>query len=194
MAIDMIEQYESGLFTEGRLGRSNFADEAFKNYTGGEEFFNLFGSRKKKKSAFREAIRTKYADLKTDCLNIQRSIDLVNNDLQTLLKKKADLQQREQLDETNLVLGELKNLQISQDCEARLSALTKQQERDSTIRDIQQLTESSVGKTQQELSGLGNQLTGGTGGGLAANKNLLIYGGIGIAAIVILALIIKSRR
>lgn len=194
MAIDMIEQDESGVFTEGRLGRSNFADEAFKNYTGGEEFFNLFGSRKKKKSAFREAIRTKYANLKTDCLNIQQSIDLVNNDLQTLLKKNANLQQREQLDETNLVLGELKNLQISQDCEAKLAALNKEKERESTIRDIQQLTESSVGKAQQELSGLGSQLSGGAGSGLAANKNLLIYGGIGIAAIVVLALIIKSRK
>lgn len=193
MAIDMIEQNESGAFTEGRLGRSNFADEHFRNYTGGEDFFNLFGSRKKKKSAFREAIRTKYADLKVDCLNIQRSIDIVNNDLQTLLKQKSDLRQREQLDETNLVLGELKKRQIDQDCEAKLAALIKQQEREGTLRDIQSLTETSVGKAQQELAGLGGQLSGGSNW-MQQNRNLLIYGGIGIAAVVVLAIVIKMRK
>jgi hypothetical protein len=67
MAIDMIENNDLGTFTEGRLGFRQFADEKFSNYTGGEDFFNLFGSRKAKKSAFRDSVRQKYQNLPSDC-------------------------------------------------------------------------------------------------------------------------------
>ena len=48
MAIDMIENNELGALAPSRLGLREFADDkwAYKNYTGGEDFFNLFGSRK----------------------------------------------------------------------------------------------------------------------------------------------------
>lgn len=51
MAIDHIENNELGTFTEGRLGWQQFVDEGYSNYTGTEDFFNLFGSKKKKKIA-----------------------------------------------------------------------------------------------------------------------------------------------
>ncbi len=50
MAIDMIENNDLGALAPSRLGLREFADDnwAYKNYTGGEDFFNLFGSRKEK--------------------------------------------------------------------------------------------------------------------------------------------------
>lgn len=61
MAIDMIENNDFGNFTEGRLGWQQFADEGFKNYTGNEDFYNLFGSRKRKKKAKAEEAAKKEA-------------------------------------------------------------------------------------------------------------------------------------
>jgi hypothetical protein len=131
--------------------------------------------------------------LPTDCLNIQRSIDIVSNDAQTLLKRKSDLEQREKLDETNLVLGELKRLQISQDCETKLATLKREQERQTTLSDLSALTEGSVGKAQQELLGLKQSVSGGAAGGGLTNQKLLIYGGVGVGALVLLAVILKRR-
>lgn len=188
MAIDMIENNELGTFTEGRLGLNQFVDEGYKNYTGGEDFFNLFGSRKKRKSAFRDAVRKKYEKLPTDCDNIQSSINIVYNDLQTIIKRKQNFQQQEEQDETNLIYGELQNLALTQKCdEVRIQA-QKAKEAESTLSTLTQITDTSVAKAKQELSGLqaGVEAT-------KSNKNLLIYAGLGVAGLLIIALIIKNR-
>lgn len=184
MAIDMIENNELGAFTEGRLGFSQFADEKNVNYTGSEDFFNLFGSRNAKKSAFRDAVKKKYQDLPSDCDNIQRSIDLITNDVTTLLKQKSTLQQRETLDESNIILGQFKKLQIQQNCEGVAAKKAREEEKASTLATLTQLTESSVGQAQKELSTAKSSPT----------KNLLIYGGVGLAAIVFIALILKKKQ
>jgi hypothetical protein len=188
MAIEMIENNELGAFGEGRLGFMNFADERNVNYGGGEEFFNLFGSRNAKKSAFRDAVKKKYQDLPSDCANIQRSIDLIANDVATLLKQKSNLAQRETLDETNIILGQFKNLQIKQNCEGIAAQQIQEQERASTLATLTQLTDSSVSQAQKELG----QQKSSVGG--VPTKNLLIYGGVGIVAIIFVALIIKNRK
>ena len=74
MAIDMIENNELGVFTEGRLGFRQFADE-----TRSEDFYNLFGSRNKKKATFREQVRARYDSFPTECSNIQTSIDAISS-------------------------------------------------------------------------------------------------------------------
>jgi hypothetical protein len=187
MAIDMIENNDLGTFTEGRLGFRQFADEKFSNYTGGEDFYNLFGSRKAKKSAFREAVRQKYQNLPSDCERVQNSIDLISNDVQTLLKQKSSLEVREKLDESNIILGEYKRLQIQQNCEGLAAQKAKQEERESTLATLTQLTESSVGQAKTELTTAKSAVAG------IPTKNLLIYGGVGVAAFILIALILKKK-
>ena len=187
MAIDMIENNDLGVFTEGRLGLRQFADET-RNYTGSEDFYNLFGSRSKKKTTFREQIRAKYDTYPTDCPNIQTSIDAISNDVATLLKQKVTLEQREKLDETNKVLGEYKNKQILQGCEALKTQENQEKERASTLDILTKLSDDSVGKAQSELQGL---VPSDEGSG--KNKNLLIYGGVGVVGLVIIALILRRR-
>ena len=186
MAIEMIENNELEGFTLGRLGFDNFTDENV-NY-GGEDFFNLFGSRNAKKSAFRTAVQTKYQNLPSDCNSIQRSIDLISNDLATLLKQKSNLSQRESVDETNIILGQFKNLQIKQDCEGKMAQQLREQEQTSTLSTLTQLTEASVGQAQKELG----QQKSSIGG--IPTKNLLIYGGLGLVGIVFIVLILKRNK
>lgn len=191
MAIDMIENNDLGVFSEGRLGLKQFADEN-RNYTGSEDFYYLFGSRKKKKATFREQVRMKYDTYPTDCANIQTSIDAISNDVATLLKQKANLEQREKLDETNKVLGEYKNKQILQGCEALKEAEKQEKERAATLETLTKLSDVSVGKAQQELQGLVPTEGAAQGDFLSKNKNLLIYGGIGVGALIVIALILRK--
>ena len=191
MAIDMIENNDLGVFTEGRLGLRQFADEN-RNYTGSEDFYNLFGSRNKKKATFREQIRAKYDTYPTDCANIQTSIDAISNDVATLLKQKVTLEQREKLDETNKVLGDYKNKQILQGCEALKEQEKQEKERASTLDTLTKLSDVSVSKAEAELKGL-SPTTGEGADFVKKNKNLLVYGGIGVVGLVIIALILRRR-
>ncbi len=188
MAIDMIENNELGVFTEGRLGFRQFADE-----TRSEDFYNLFGSRNKKKATFREQVRARYDSFPTECSNIQTSIDAISNDVATLLKQKVTLEQRERLDETNKVLGEYKNKQILQGCEALKEQDKQEKDRASTLDTLTKLSDVSVSKAQSELQGLIPSEGGGKGDFVRKNKNLLIYGGIGVVGLVIIALILRRR-
>lgn len=192
MAIDMIENNELGVFTEGRLGFRQFADET-RNYTGSEDFFNLFGSRNKKKATFREQVRARYDSFPTECSNIQTSIDAISNDVATLLKQKVTLEQRERLDETNKVLGEYKNKQILQGCEALKEQDKQEKDRASTLDTLTKLSDVSVSKAQSELQGLIPSEGSAKGDFVSKNKNLLIYGGVGVVGLVIIALILKRR-
>lgn len=184
MAIDMIENNELGAFVEGRLGFKQFTDEKYSSYTGAEDFYNLFGSRNRKKSAIRLAVQEKYQNLPSDCNSIQQSIDLISNDIATLLKSKANLQQRESLDESNIILGQFKKLQISQNCVQKLAQQSKEEERASALSTLSALSEASVGQAKAEITGTTPDDT---------NKKLLLYGGIGLGALLLIALILKKQ-
>jgi hypothetical protein len=186
MAIDMIENNELSALAPSRLGLKEFTDDSYKNYTGDQEFYNLFGSRTRKKSAIREAVRVKYIDLPTDCLNIQRSIDIVSNDIETLLKQKSNLNQREALDETNIILGEFKSKSLAQNCEQILAKQEQERSKKETLDTLVSLSDISVGKAQSELSGIVP-----SGQGVNTNK-ILIYGGVGIVVLVGIALILRK--
>lgn len=191
MAIDMIEDNELSALAPSRLGLRQFADESFKNYTGDEDFYNLFGSRKRKKSELRDKVREKYATLPTDCENIQRSIDVISNDVATLLKRKQNLEQRETLDETNLILGEYKKLLISQDCEKIAAKRESELQKAATLDTLTKLGDVSVQKAEAELKGLQSGLQKEGGAGLD-NKKILLYGGIGVGALILIALILRK--
>lgn len=187
MAIDMIENNELGVFSEGRLGFNNFADEREKSYTGSEDFFNLLGGRKAKKSVFRDAVKQKYQNLPSDCKRIQNSIDFIANDVATLLKQKPSLEQREALDESNIILGRYKSLQIKQNCEGLAAERAKKLDSESTLATLTQLTESSVGQAQSELTKSKSSIGG------IPTQNLLIYGGLGVLAVIFVVIISKRK-
>lgn len=186
MAIDMIEDNELGALAPSRLGSYQFADEAFKNYAGGEDFFNLFGSRARKKDDAVTRARAKFANLPKDCQNIQKSIDVINNELQLLLKSKSNLDVKTQIAETNRILAEFKRAQIEQDCDKKLSESKVATEREETLKTLTTLSDVSVGKAQEEIKGL----QGGENGD--NTKKILIYGGVGLALVVAVILILRK--
>jgi len=189
MAIDMIENNELGALASSRLGMKQFADEQYKNYTGDQEFYNLFGSRTRRKEKYRSAVQGKFVDLPTDCDNIQKSIDIVSADIEVLMKQKQNLKQRESLNEANFILGELKKKQIEQDCQNLLAKKKVEAERAATLDTLTKLGDVSVGKAQSELAGLKTE-DGKDAGGLDTKK-LLIYGGVGVAVLIGIALILR---
>jgi len=217
MAIDSIERSE--LMATSRLGgMKNFIDDKYVNYTGGDDFYNLFGSRKKKKTKARQQVVNKYNSLSTDCSNIQTSIDTVENDLETLVKRsgtKPKLEIREQIDETNIILGELKSMQIKQGCLKAESAAQSEQSAKETLGILQSLGESQVEKSKSDIAasskggGISDVISGIFGGNKSGNedtvldtstkkttdnKKLLLYGGIGVAAIVLILVVVKMTK
>lgn len=194
MAIDMIENNELGALAPSRLGLREFADDkwAYKNYTGGDDFFNLLGSRKKKMEKYSSWARTKFENLSTDCDKIQGSIEIINNEIQLLLKQKQTLNIKTQLKETNQILADFKRTQIEQDCERILTQAKSEKEREQTLATLTQLSDVSVGKAQQELAGLQAGLSPQEASSQANMKKYLLYGGIGLGAILLIALITKK--
>lgn len=205
MATDMLENCGLSALDDSRLGNKNFIDEgqiAVKRqviqggfmFTGEEDFYNLFGSRNKKKSNFRLAQRNKYKDLKDDCDNIQISIDIISNDVATLLKRRSDLETKERLIEANVVLGEFKNKQIANRCEEVKAASLKESERAKSLELLTSISDTTVNKAKGDLAGLigGDAKDGGaaTVGGI--NKKVLLYGGIGLGVLVVAAILIRK--
>lgn len=205
MATDMLENCGLSALDDSRLGNRNFIDEgqiAVKRqviqggfmFTGEEDFYNLFGSRNKKKSNFRLAQRNKYKDLKDDCDNIQISIDIISNDVATLLKRRSDLENKERLSEANAVLGEFKNKQIANRCEEVKAAALKESERAKSLELLTSISDTTVNKAKGDLTGLiGGDAKDGSAaivGGI--NKKVLLYGGIGLGVLVVAAILIRK--
>lgn len=201
MAIDMIESNELSALAPSRLGLKQFADEGFKNYTGSEDFFNLFGSRRRKKSAIRDAVVAKYKDLPTDCDNIDSSIAFLTKEVSDLQKQKRSLQQREALDEATIILNQFKALKTENRCAEIKAAREKEAERiaaEAPPTSAVQPATTGVIPTggaapvqQVGLQPISEELAQESVGGID-NRNLLIYGGIGLAVLVGIALILRK--
>jgi hypothetical protein len=193
MAIDMIENNELGALAPSRLGLNEFVDDkwAYKNYTGEEDFFNLFGSRKKKMDKYTSWAKAKFENLSTDCGEVQKSIDIINNELQLLLKKKQTLNVKTQIKETNQILADFKRAQIEQDCENKLAETKSEKEKADTLSTLTQLSDISVGKAQQELAGLQAGAAPQDAASQAQMKKYLLYGGIGLGAVLLIFLIAR---
>jgi len=193
MAIDMIENNELGALAPSRLGLNEFVDDkwAYKNYTGDDDFYNLFGSRKRKMEKYTSWAKAKFENLSSDCENVQKSIDIINNELQLLLKKKQTLNVKTQIKETNEILAEFKRAQISQDCEKKELLAKSEKEREDTLSTLSQLSDISVGKAQQELAGLQAGAAPEDSASQAQMKKYLMYGGIGIGAVLLIFLIAR---
>lgn len=203
MAIEMIEKSE--LMATSRLGgMKRFVDDKYYNYTGGEDFFELFGSRRRKKSAARQQVVDKYKNVnENDCASVLSAIEVVSNDLATLVKRSAStskkLEVREQIDETNIILGELKAQQIKLGCEKLQKQEEEVKSKQETLQLLQNLGESQIEKTKTDIAtasggvlGLGSPSD--AGGTASPTQKYLLYGGIGLAAIILIAVVVKMRK
>jgi hypothetical protein len=198
MAIDMIENNELGALAPSRLGLRQFADDGFKNYVGGEEFYNLFGSKTRKESLARvereaRAFWSKYKI--TNCQDSEKLIKLTLAEIETLNKRLAANNKDPFIPVwirvTREVEGAARRMYVSLDCEAKLAAESKEAERKAILDTLTQTGDTAVQKAQTELQGLQSTLEKGAGTTLD-NKKILTYGAIGIVGLIAIALILRK--
>jgi hypothetical protein len=195
MAIDMIENNELAALAPSRLGLREFVDDEVQNYTGDDEFYNLFGSGKRKESLAnveREAREywSKYP--LSNCQDAEKLINLTQTEVESLNKRLAAKSNDPFIPVwirvTREVEGNAKKMYVGLDCEAIIAAETRKATAKELIETTTQTGDASVKKALDELSGL--QSTFGTSEGLD-NKKILLYGGIGVGALIVIALILR---
>ena len=180
----MIEHNELGALSHSRLGSANFINEI-----GDDSYANLFGSRNRKKSAFREDVQNLYKGMKTDCDSLETNINIISSDLETLVKRsasKSSLELREKIDETQTILGNMKSLQAKQNCTVVKSQSERDKANAENIKTLTELSDITVGKAKEDLGQ--NQPT-------TSNNMLYWYIGGGVVVVAIITLIVlKSRK
>jgi hypothetical protein len=183
MAIDMIEHNDLGALSQSRLGSANFINEI-----SDDSYANLFGSRNRKKSKFREDVRNLYKGMQTDCDSLMTNIDTISADLETLVKRsasKSTLEIKEKLDETQIILGEMKSLQAKQQCTIKQSQAERQKSASENIKTLTDLSDITVGKAMADL-GQNNPST--------SNNMIYWYIGSGVVVVAIITLIVLKYR
>lgn len=220
MAIDMIENNDLGALASGRLGDiTQFADEnkSFKNFTGNEdvfkkidvneEFQNLFGSKtfKENKAKAKKDAEAFVARLpKATCNDLKDSLDKLALYIEAETKV-LGISQKHMVEYPTIRLGvaraaesQMKLKQQDLKCLEIAAKAESESKRAELINTLTNVSEASVQQAKTDLFGLptGQPLYtpaaqgGGLGGALGSNKNLLIYGGIGVIALI---LILRNR-
>lgn len=196
MAIDMLEHNELGALAPMRIGgNTSFVDEntptPFKNFTGDNEFFNLFGSQKRKASVAQveKDANAKWAqyDTKT-CGGIELLIADTQVEIERVTKMMASNNGFDlpiQLRIARTAQANAKMLQNQYDCVRKAEQAKIEEERKSSLDALTKISDITVDKAKQDLLGTDTSADGGS------NKKLLLYGGIGLAALVAIALIAR---
>ena len=220
MAIDMIENNDLGALASGRLGDlTQFADESkiFKNFTGNEEVFDKIDTNEEFENLFgRKTFRENLAKAKTDGENFVKGLPKANCDnLKFSLEKLAlyiEAQTKEMagkkdhtVEYPKIRLGvaraaeaQLKMKQLEANCLEIAAKAESEESRAQLLSTLTNVSEASVQQAKTDLFGVpsGQPLYapasqgGGLGGALGSNKNLLIFGGIGVIALI---LILRNR-
>jgi hypothetical protein len=220
MAIDMIENNDLGALASGRLGDlTQFADESkiFKNFAGNEEVFdkidineefeNLFGSKtfKENKAKARNEADAFVKKLpKTTCEDLKSSLDKLALYIEAQTKELAMVKghvteyPKIRLSVARAAEADMKMKQEDKQCLAIAAKAEIETKRAELINTLTNVSEASVQQAKTDLFGIqsGQPLypPASQGGGLTAslggNKNLLIFGGIGAIALI---LILRSR-
>lgn len=183
MAIDMIENNELSALGHSRLGLNQFVDD---------DYMNLFGSQKRKESLARtrqeEDAKWRKYPLET-CEDATRLLNLTLAEAESLNKIIAaapkDVFPPERLKVVRTWEAEARRKLVSLDCEAKAAAAARIAAQQETLATLTQLGDTSVAKSKEELSGMQGQTAG------ISNKDLLLYGGIAVAGIVVIALILR---
>jgi hypothetical protein len=200
MAVDMIENNELSALAPSRVGNDRcFVDEKSQSYlgfTGEEQFYNLFGSQKRKQSIAQveKDAKAKWAqyDTKT-CGGIQLLIDDAQVEIERITKMMASNNGFDlpiQLKFARNAQAEAKKLQNQYDCVNKLAKEKVEAERKALLDTLTNVSDTAVNKAKGDLVGLDMGTPEKSVGGV--NKNLLIYGGIGLGALVVIALIFKK--
>jgi len=200
MAVDMIENNELSALAPSRVGNDRcFVDEKSQSYlgfTGEEQFYNLFGSQKRKQSIAQveKDAKAKWAqyDTKT-CGGIQLLIDDAQVEIERITKIMASNNGFDlpiQLKFARNAQAEAKKLQNQYDCVNKLAKEKVEAERKALLDTLTNVSDTAVNKAKGDLVGLDMGTPEKSVGGV--NKNLLIYGGIGLGALVVIALILKK--
>jgi hypothetical protein len=220
MAIDMIENNDLGALASGRLGDlTQFADESktFKNFTGNEEVFdkidvneefeNLFGSKtfkENKAKAKTDAENFVRSLPKTSCDNLKFSLEKLALYIEAQTKEMAGKKDHTveypkiRLGVARATEAELKMKQLEAKCLEIAAKAESEQNRAQLLSTLTNVSEASVQQAKTDLFGVpsGQPLYapasqgGGLGSALGSNKNLLIFGGIGVIALI---LILRNR-
>jgi hypothetical protein len=196
MAIDMLENNELGALAPMRIGgNTSFLDEnttpAYRSFTGEDEFFNLFGSKKRKDSIAQvekdAAAKWAQYDTKT-CGGIELLIADTQVEIERVTKMMASNNGFDlpiQLKFARNAQANAKALQNQYDCVRKAEQAKIEEERKSSLDALTKISDLTVDKAKQDLLGTDTNAAG------SSNKKLLLYGGIGLGVLVAIALIAR---
>jgi hypothetical protein len=197
MAIDMLENNELGALAPMRIGgNTSFVDEndvtPCRSFTGDDDFFNLFGSKKRKASVAQveKDAKEKWGqyDQKT-CGGIELLIADTQVEIERITKMMANNNGFDlpiQLKIARAAQANAKMLQNQYDCVRKAEQAKVEEERKSSLDALTKISDLTVDKAKQDI--LGGDKGGSAGEG---NKKLLLYGGIGLGVLVAIALIAR---
>jgi hypothetical protein len=197
MAIDMLENNELGALAPMRIGgNTSFVDEndvtPCRSFTGDDDFFNLFGSKKRKASVAQveKDANEKWGqyDQKT-CGGIELLIADTQVEIERITKMMANNNGFDlpiQLKIARAAQANAKMLQNQYDCVRKAEQAKVEEERKSSLDALTKISDLTVDKAKQDI--LGGDKGGSAGEG---NKKLLLYGGIGLGVLVAIALIAR---
>jgi hypothetical protein len=197
MAIDMLENNELGALAPMRIGgNTSFVDEndvtPCRSFTGDDDFFNLFGSKKRKESVAQveKDVAAKWAqyDTKT-CGGIELLIADTQVEIERVTKMMASNNGFDlpiQLKGARNAQANAKALQNQYDCVRKAEEAKIEAERKSSLDALTKISDLTVDKAKQDILG-----TDKSGGAAGSNKKLLLYGGIGLGVLVAIALIAR---
>lgn len=202
MAIDMIENNELGALNGSRLGNRQFIDEMpyRGTYVKKDEFANLFGSKKRKQSIAdtkaEQNARWAALPVKT-CGDIKGAITATQIEVEKLTKLSAtskDYWVIPALEVAREWEGKFKQMQASQRCLELEEEEKKRKERELTLQTLTNLSDATVEKAKQDIAQTGSSSLGQSVSGLLKgtdNNKLLIIGGVGLGAILLILLLRK---
>jgi hypothetical protein len=197
MAIDMLENNELGALAPMRIGgNTSFVDEndvtPCRSFTGDDDFFNLFGSKKRKASVAQveKDAKEKWGqyDQKT-CGGIELLIADTQVEIVGITKMMASSKGFELPIQLSIARGAQANakmLQNQYDCVRKAEQAKVEEERKTSLDALTKISDLTVNKAKEDL--LGTDKSGSAGG---SNKKLLLYGGIGLGVLVAIALIAR---
>jgi hypothetical protein len=177
-------------------GNTSFVDEndvtPCRSFTGDDDFFNLFGSKKRKDSVAQveKDVAAKWAqyDTKT-CGGIELLIADTQVEIERVTKMMASNNGFDlpiQLKGARNAQANAKALQNQYDCVRKAEEAKIEAERKSSLDALTKISDLTVDKAKQDILG-----TDKSGGAAGSNKKLLLYGGIGLGVLVAIALIAR---
>lgn len=196
MAIDMLENNELGALAPMRIGdNTSFVDEndvtPCRSFTGEDDFYNLFGSKKRKDSVAKveKDANAKWSqyDQKT-CGGIELLLSDTQVEIERITKMMASNNGFDlpiQLKIARNAQANAKMLQNQYDCVRKAEQAKVEEERKSSLDALTKISDLTVDKAKEDIFG-------GKGGSAGdGNKKLLLYGGIGLGVLVAIALIAR---